>query len=47
METMELLEIGSDADNGYGYGQGSRMPEPSPDERSHIAGALAGAGSIF
>jgi len=29
METMELLEIGSDADNGYGYGQGSRVPDPS------------------
>ena len=33
METMELLEIGSDADNGYGYGHGSRMLEPSPDEQ--------------
>jgi len=33
METMELLEIGSDSENGYGYGQGSRMPDPSPDEQ--------------
>jgi len=31
METMELQEIGSDADNGYGYGQGSRVADPSPD----------------
>ena len=31
METMELQEIGSDADNGYGYGQGSRVPDPSPE----------------
>jgi segregation and condensation protein B len=35
METMELLEIGSDSENGYGhgYGRGSRAPDPAPDER--------------
>jgi segregation and condensation protein B len=35
METMELLEIGSDSENGYGhgYGRGSRVPDPAPDER--------------
>jgi segregation and condensation protein B len=33
METMELLEIGSDSDDGYGYGRGSRPADPSPDEQ--------------
>jgi len=33
METMELLEIASDSDNGYGHGYGSRVPDPKPDER--------------
>jgi len=35
METMELLEISSDSDNGYGqgYGRGSREPDPAPEER--------------
>src|SRR5262245_21573102 len=35
METMELLEISSDSDNGYdrGYGQGGRVPDPAPGER--------------
>jgi segregation and condensation protein B len=35
METMELLEIASDSDNGYGhgYGRGARVPEQAPDER--------------
>ena len=35
METMELLEISSDSDNGYGqgYGRGAREPDPAPEER--------------
>ena len=41
METMELLEIGSDPDNGYGRGyEASRAPDPSPGELTRLQAVL-------
>jgi segregation and condensation protein B len=41
METMELLEIGSDSDNGYGHGYGaSRASDPAPGELTRLQAVL-------